>query len=218
MSGESRETWRLLVQNPNREKVEHEVPVPESLEELRASLGIESGQTLLTSHARHKDQQIAVERLDQLQNDAIVSVSVPKRRIFISMTPDIQKKAVIWYPGSTVDEIEKAIAKAAGLPAGTAVELQDGEATVVLSTTIPNDTHLDIRPYVVAAPAVPSFQPPERPRTRTAPAAAAAAQGSAPSSVEGRERSGSKNWRVAQHSLCWQWSSEGAFANAWKCL
>merc|ERR1719331_3762865 len=88
------------------------------------------------------------------------------------MTPDIHKKAVIWYPGSTVEQIEKAIAKAAGLPPGTAVELRDGEATVVLSTTIPNDTHLDVYPYTEAAPAAPSFQPPERSRARatTAPA------------------------------------------------
>jgi len=158
------ETWRLSVQYPNRERVQREVPAPQSLEELRASLGIESGQTLLTAHKRHTDQNYVVERLDQLQSGAAISVHVPRRRIYISMLPDIQKKAVIWYPGSTVDQIEKAIAKAAGLPAGTPVELRDEEATVVLSTTFPNDTHLHVSPYTTVAA---SYQPPDRPRLAT---------------------------------------------------
>lgn len=189
MSGENREaTWRLLVQYPNREQVYREVPVPQSLEDLRAALGVESGQTLLTSHKRHTDQQYAVERLDQLQNGSAISINVPRRRIYISMPPDIRKKAVIWYPGSTVDQIEKAIAKAAGFSTGTAIELRDGEATVVLSTTIPNDTHLEVRPYAeVAQTPTPQLAERERPR-RPAPAAASTASGA--SSTEGR---GSKN-------------------------
>lgn len=165
MSGESREaTWRLLVEYPNREQVPREVPVPQTLEDLRTSLGVETGQTLLTAHKLHTDQSYAVERLDQLQDDSSITVNVPRRRIYISMPPDILKKAVIWYPGSTVEQIENAIAKAAGLPAGTPVELRDGEATVVLSTTIPNDTHLHVRAYTEVAPSMPgpAFQPPER--------------------------------------------------------
>lgn len=186
MSAETREaTWRLLVQFPNREQVYRDVPKPQSLEELRTSLGIETGQTLLTSHSRHTEQQYVVERLDQLQTGSAISVSAPRRRIYISMQPDIRKKAVIWYPGSTVDQIEKAIAKAAGLSAGTAVELLDGEATVVLSTTIPNDTHLEVRPYLEVAPV---FQPPERPRDRVR-SSASAAQGASPAA---EERRGSK--------------------------
>mmetsp|Transcript_120349 Transcript_120349/g.190693 ORF Transcript_120349/g.190693 Transcript_120349/m.190693 type:complete len:545 (-) Transcript_120349:41-1675(-) len=165
--------WCLLVQYPNREQVQREIPVPQSLEDLRTSLGIESGQTLLTSHPRHADQQFAVERLEQLQNGSAIVVSVPRRRIYISMPPHIHNKAVIWYPGSTVDQIEKAIAKAAGFSAGTAIELRDGEATVVLSTTIPNDTHLEIRPYAEEPPLAPApvvqAAPAERAR-RPAPA------------------------------------------------
>lgn len=53
----------------------------------------------------------------------------------------------MWYPGATVEQIEKAIAKAAGFPAGTPIELRDGEAAIVLSTTIPNDTLLEVSAY-----------------------------------------------------------------------
>mmetsp|Transcript_89409 Transcript_89409/g.208169 ORF Transcript_89409/g.208169 Transcript_89409/m.208169 type:complete len:538 (+) Transcript_89409:125-1738(+) len=141
------ERWRLLVQYPNKEPVHKEIPVPQSLEELRAALGVIGGQTLLTVHKQHKDQQYAVERLEQLQSGSFVCVHIPRRRIYISVPPDIKKKAVMWYPGATVDQIERAIAKAAGFPVGTSVELRDGEAVVVLSTTIPNDTQLEVTPY-----------------------------------------------------------------------
>jgi len=166
MSAECREegTWHLFVQLPNREQVEREIPVPLSLEELRTALGIESGQTLLTTHKRHPDQQYIVERLEQLDDGATIYVSVPRRRIYISVPPDIRKKAVVWYPGSTVEQIERAIAKAAGFSSGTPIELRDGEATVVLSTTIPNDTHLEVRPYPEATA---SFAPPDRLATAT---------------------------------------------------
>lgn len=179
-------SWRLLVQYPNLEPVQREIPIPQSVDELRASLGLESGQTLLTSHRRHTDRQFAVERLDQLQNGSALVVSIPRRRIFVSMPPHIEKKAVIWYPGSTVDQIEKAIAKAAGFPAGTAIELRDGEATVVLSTTIPNDTHLYVQPYAEEAMApVAQVAPAERSR-RPAPASAQAPGASMSLPQEGR--------------------------------
>lgn len=136
--------WRLHVQYPNREPVLREIVVPQSLEELRAALGVESGQALLTTHERHVEQQYVVEHLDQLRSGASVCIHVPRRRIYISVPPEIKQKAVMWYPGAAVEQIEKAIAKAAGLPVGTSIELRDGEATVVLSTTIPNDTHLEV--------------------------------------------------------------------------
>mmetsp|Transcript_47238 Transcript_47238/g.101115 ORF Transcript_47238/g.101115 Transcript_47238/m.101115 type:complete len:575 (+) Transcript_47238:113-1837(+) len=137
-------TWRLHVRYPNSDPVLSEIKAPQSLEELRARLGMESGQTLLTNHHRHIDQQYMVERLDQLFDGAEVAVQVPRRRIYISVPDYVEKKAVMWYPGATVDQIEKAIAKAAGFQAGTPIELREGEASVVLSTTIPNDTHLEV--------------------------------------------------------------------------
>mmetsp|Transcript_37306 Transcript_37306/g.79234 ORF Transcript_37306/g.79234 Transcript_37306/m.79234 type:complete len:552 (+) Transcript_37306:64-1719(+) len=148
MSPDSRESWRLVVTYPNREPVQRDVPVPQSLEELRTALGVESGQTLLTAHKLHTDQHFVVERLEQLHNGAAVSVHVPRRCIYISVPPDIKKKAVMWYPGAAVEQIERAIAKAAGFAPGTPIELRDGEAVVVLSTTIPNDTHLEVAPFV----------------------------------------------------------------------
>jgi len=151
MAGES---WRILVQYPSSEPVHRDVSIPQSLEELRATLGVDGGQTLLTVHKQHADQQYVVESVNQLEDGSFVRVHVPRRHIYISVPPDIKKKAVMWYPGATVDQIERAIAKAAGFPAGTAVELHDGEATVVLSTTIPNDTHLEVAPFAQRRSAV----------------------------------------------------------------
>lgn len=122
--------------------------MPQTLEDLRSALGVDSGQLLLTNHLEHVDQQFVVERVDQLQTGAVLSVHVPRRRVYISAPPDVKKKAVMWYPGSTLEEIERAIAKTAGFPAGTPIELRDGDATVVLSTTIPNETHLEVSPFV----------------------------------------------------------------------
>mmetsp|Transcript_8911 Transcript_8911/g.19607 ORF Transcript_8911/g.19607 Transcript_8911/m.19607 type:complete len:536 (-) Transcript_8911:97-1704(-) len=149
MSGDSREVWRLWVQHPYGEPVELDVPAPTSLEELRSTLCVESGHGLLTTHPEHSEPFL-VERLEQLRSGATVVIHVPRRRIFISVSAaGIRKKAVMWYPGATVKEVEVAIAKAAGFPAGTQVELMDGEAVVVLSTTIPNDTHLEVAAYEV---------------------------------------------------------------------
>lgn len=151
--------WRLHVQYPNRDPVLREVAHPQSLEELRAALGVETGQALLTRHERHQEQQYVVEHLEQLQDGAAVCVHVPRRRIFISVPPHIEKKAVMWYPGAAVEQIERAIAKAAGFPPGTQIELRDGEAAVVLSTTIPNDTHLEVAAFVERAPAAHAAPP-----------------------------------------------------------
>eukprot|EP00929_Paragymnodinium_shiwhaense_P046816 TRINITY_DN23815_c0_g2_i2.p1 TRINITY_DN23815_c0_g2~~TRINITY_DN23815_c0_g2_i2.p1 ORF type:complete len:572 (+),score=87.34 TRINITY_DN23815_c0_g2_i2:136-1851(+) len=162
--------WRLSVRYPTKEHpVQRDLPVPQSLEELRTALGVESGQTLLTTHPRHTDQQFIVEGLEQLYSGASLTVHVPRRRIFISMAPDIRKKAVMWYPGATVDQIERAIAKAAGLPTGAPIELRDGEVAIVLSTSIPNDMHLEVAPYVERQRVTP-----RRPGVAPLPPAAAA--------------------------------------------
>jgi len=180
--------WQLHVQYPNREPVFREIVVPQSLEELRAALGVESGQALLTAHQRHTEQQYVVEHLNQLHSGASVCVHVPRRSIFISVPPDIKKKAVMWYPGAAVEQIERAIAKAAGLPVGTHIELRDGDATVVLSTTIPNDTHLEVVPFV-ERPAAPSVAPcatPSAAERRRSPGADLSSTPSAPSRMKAR--------------------------------
>eukprot|EP00927_Polykrikos_kofoidii_P039644 TRINITY_DN3398_c0_g1_i5.p1 TRINITY_DN3398_c0_g1~~TRINITY_DN3398_c0_g1_i5.p1 ORF type:complete len:558 (+),score=96.82 TRINITY_DN3398_c0_g1_i5:119-1792(+) len=163
------EDLRVTVCYPNREPVQQDLPAVQTLEDLHAALGLESEQTVMAHHDRHREQQFMVEQVDQLQSGATLSVIVPRRRIFISMLPDIRKKAVMWYPGATVDQIEVAIVKAAGLPMGTVVELRDGEANIVLSESIPNETHLEVSVYVPdkAAPVV--ERPAERNR-RTSPA------------------------------------------------
>eukprot|EP00440_Ansanella_granifera_P040593 gb/GFBE01044027.1/.p1 GENE.gb/GFBE01044027.1/~~gb/GFBE01044027.1/.p1 ORF type:complete len:548 (+),score=72.37 gb/GFBE01044027.1/:1-1644(+) len=168
MSGDTRETWLLTLRQPNRELVQKEVPVPRSLEELLSSLGVDSTQSLLIAHRQHPDQMFMVESLDQVQDGAIVAVHIPRRRIYISGPPGIRNKAVMWYPGATAEQIEKSIAKAAGFPPGTAIELRDGEATVVLSTTIPNDTHLEVVAF--EAQVQQRQQPPATPSGRLTPA------------------------------------------------
>jgi len=179
--------WQLHVQYPNREPVFRDIVAPQSLEELRATLGVESGQALLTTHQRHTEQQYVVEHLDQLSSGASVCVHVPRRSIFISMPPDIKKKAVMWYPGAAVEQIERAIAKAAGLPVGTHIELRDGDAAVVLSTTIPNDTHLEVVPFVERPTAsAPSATPSAAERRRSPPGADLQSTPSAPSRMKGR--------------------------------
>merc|ERR1712232_1492171 len=127
--------------------VEREVPVPESLDELKASLGVEGNQTLSIAHERHPEQLYVVERVEQLRSGAALQVQIPRRRIYITVPPDGQQKAVVWFPGATLDHIERHIAKVAGFPAETPVELFDGEVSVALSVSIPNDTHLEVAPY-----------------------------------------------------------------------
>eukprot|EP00930_Biecheleria_cincta_P059695 TRINITY_DN45418_c0_g1_i1.p1 TRINITY_DN45418_c0_g1~~TRINITY_DN45418_c0_g1_i1.p1 ORF type:complete len:547 (-),score=63.00 TRINITY_DN45418_c0_g1_i1:170-1810(-) len=140
--------WQLAVQYPNRDPVHKDVPAPVSLDDLRASLGVESDQLLLTPFHGGNDM-FTVERLDQLHSGATLRVHIPKRCIYISVPPHIRKKAVTWYAGATTDQLERSIAKAAGFSPGTPIELRDGEATVVLSTTIPNDTHLEVVAYTM---------------------------------------------------------------------
>jgi len=141
------ETWTLTLVQQRHDPTPIDVPVPETLEELRQSLGVDSGVPLLVSHRLHPDQQFVAERVDHLYDGATVHVHVPRRRIFITVPPDNQQKAVMWYPGATADQIERTIGKAAGFPPGTPVELRDGDASVVLSTSIPNDTVLEVAPW-----------------------------------------------------------------------
>lgn len=158
------DVWHFTLIHPKREAAQKELAMPQTLDEFRAAIGVESGQSLLVSHRRHRGQQLQVERVDQLYDGAVVTIHVPRRHILISMQPDIRRKAVMWYPGSTVDQIERAIAKAAGLQAGTPIELRDGQATVVLSTSIPNDTHLEVIPFVCERPVADRLSQQERTR------------------------------------------------------
>ncbi|CAJ1331286.1 unnamed protein product, partial [Effrenium voratum] len=94
-------------------------------------------------HPAHQ-QMYVVERPDQIHDGATLHVHVPKKRIFISVPPNIKHKAVVWYAGATASQIERSIAKAAGFEPAAPVELRDGEDVVVLSTSLPNDIHLEV--------------------------------------------------------------------------
>ncbi|CAK9111312.1 Myosin heavy chain kinase B (MHCK-B) [Durusdinium trenchii] len=144
MGSDVREPWQLIVEP---DEVQKEILAPQSLEALQASLGVEPGQVLLARHPRH-DRMYVVERLEQISTGQRVAVASAKKRIFIS-AQGVKNKAVVWYAGATVQQIERAIAKAANLEEG-AIELRDGEDVVVLSTSLPNDLHLEVYPVARA--------------------------------------------------------------------
>ncbi|CAK9070664.1 unnamed protein product [Durusdinium trenchii] len=139
--------WNSFAKNTLTEAVQKEILAPQSLEALQASLGVEPGQVLLARHPRH-DRMYVVERLEQISTGQRVAVASAKKRIFIS-AQGVKNKAVVWYAGATVQQIERAIAKAANLEEG-AIELRDGEDVVVLSTSLPNDLHLEVYPVARA--------------------------------------------------------------------
>eukprot|EP00913_Durusdinium_trenchii_P014351 g13461.t1 len=142
MGSDVREPWQLIVEP---DEVQKEILAPQSLEALQASLGVEPGQVLLARHPRH-DRMYVVERLEQISTGQRVAVASAKKRIFIS-AQGVKNKAVVWYAGATVQQIERAIAKAANLEEG-AIELR--EDVVVLSTSLPNDLHLEVYPVARA--------------------------------------------------------------------
>ncbi|CAK0888540.1 unnamed protein product [Prorocentrum cordatum] len=100
-------------------------------------------QRLVIEDLLHGGGARSVVSVDQLFDGAFLRVVVPRRRIFVSLQgADAPERAVAWFPGSEAEQIESAIARACGLPPGTAVELLDGDAAVVISPTIPNDSVL----------------------------------------------------------------------------
>ncbi|CAL1173557.1 unnamed protein product [Cladocopium goreaui] len=98
--------------------------VPSSLDALYSSLQVEPGHVLLTNHPRH-DMMFAVESVEQISDGSTLQVHVPKKRVFIS-APNVKNKAVVWYAGATASQIERSIAKAAGLGEAP-IECRDGE-------------------------------------------------------------------------------------------
>lgn len=126
---------------PNQEAQKKRLRVPSSLDALYSSLQVEPGHVLLTNHPRH-DMMFAVESVEQISDGSTLQVHVPKKRVFIS-APNVKNKAVVWYAGATASQIERSIAKAAGLGEAP-IECRDGEDVVVLSTNMPNDLHLEV--------------------------------------------------------------------------
>eukprot|EP00929_Paragymnodinium_shiwhaense_P080885 TRINITY_DN42225_c0_g1_i5.p1 TRINITY_DN42225_c0_g1~~TRINITY_DN42225_c0_g1_i5.p1 ORF type:complete len:595 (+),score=108.88 TRINITY_DN42225_c0_g1_i5:318-2102(+) len=151
--------WSIFVQYPNRDQVLRELPPPQSLSELRDALEVFHDQHLLVCDRQAKGQYVLLERAEQLYDGASLRVTVPRRRIFVSLRGCTRSRPVAWYPGASAEQIETAIAKACGLPVGTPIELLDGDVAVVISATIPNDsmlTAVPLTPYggVDSVPAV----------------------------------------------------------------
>lgn len=135
---------RLRVNYPNRDPETVEMPAGMTLEAFRAALQMQPHQALMASHSSFPERMYKVEHSEQLSLTEELFVVVPKRRIFINVLPDIKKKAVLWYEGATLEQIERAIAKAAGFPPDALIELLEGDACLVLSESIPNDTEVEV--------------------------------------------------------------------------
>lgn len=131
----------LFVQYPNREAVLRELQLPPSLAELRNALEVLDDQQL---QLQQNGKYCQVESVEQIYDGACLKVLVPRRRIFVSM--DGRVRPVVWYPGATPEQIENTVVKACGLAPGSSVEFLDGDTAVVISPTIPNDTHLTVVP------------------------------------------------------------------------
>lgn len=143
--------WSLFVQYPNRDPVLREFTAPPSsygLAALRAKLEVFEDQQLWLDDVASSGQLLPVERSDQLIDGASVRVAVPRRKIHVSLADGGRgsSRQVAWYPGATSEQIEATIAKACGFPAGTAIELLDGDVAVVISASIPSESRLTAVP------------------------------------------------------------------------
>jgi len=138
--------WTLFVQYPNREPVLRELVALQSLSELRDALEVFDDQHLQIADKQNPSEFKLVESIDQLYAGASLRVTVPRRRIFVSLEGGVRDRPVVWYPGASAEQIENAIVKACGLPLSTPIELLDGDVAVVISATIPNDLALMVVP------------------------------------------------------------------------
>jgi len=152
----SDEIWSLFVQYPNRDQVLRELHPPRDLAELRTALEVFDDQHLLVADQSNKSQFMLVERADQLYDGASLRVTVPRRRIFVTLDGTNSTRQVAWYPGASAEQIENAIAKACGLAVGTAIELLDGDVAVVISATVPNDSAFTAVPLTTNGASAPA--------------------------------------------------------------
>ncbi|CAE8712436.1 unnamed protein product, partial [Polarella glacialis] len=134
--------WSLFVQYPNREPVLRELLPTQNVTELRNALEVLEDQQLLIQG--NSGQYCQVEQVGQIYDGASLRVTVPRRRIFVSMVGGVRNRPIVWYPGTSDEQIESAIVKACGLPIASGIEVLDGDSTVVISASIPNDTHLTV--------------------------------------------------------------------------
>mmetsp|Transcript_4749 Transcript_4749/g.8124 ORF Transcript_4749/g.8124 Transcript_4749/m.8124 type:complete len:605 (-) Transcript_4749:121-1935(-) len=91
------------------------------------------------------------------------NLAASRRRIFVHQQGSTEQRTVAWYPGTTAEQIEIAVAKACNFPAGTPMEFLDGDEAVVISSTIPDGAVLTVVP--LSAPEAEA-----RPRSQFAPA------------------------------------------------
>jgi len=142
----------LFIRYPNQEAVHREIDPSLALRELRIIFRIQDDQQLLVNHATHRDTFFLLERMDQLFDGATLRVVVPKRRLIVTKdTPHGDKRVVCWYPGSSVEQIEAAILRGWQINGPVDFKTTDGEG-LVLSDTIPNDTHVVLQEIALTRP------------------------------------------------------------------
>mmetsp|Transcript_6262 Transcript_6262/g.11631 ORF Transcript_6262/g.11631 Transcript_6262/m.11631 type:complete len:548 (+) Transcript_6262:156-1799(+) len=170
MRSPSSSLWRFFVQYPNREQVLRELPKPQNVSGLRESLEVFDDQQLMVAESQD-GPFVLVESIDQLYDGASLRITVPRRRIFVSLNGHLKNRPVVWYPGAAAEQIESAVCKACGLPNGTAIELFEEDSTsVVISATIPNDSKFTVVPQypetAVGSTGGTSRRQPESPRRK----------------------------------------------------
>lgn len=133
----------LFVHYPEEEPVLKSLSLPPTLPQLRAVLEVTEEQQLFFSE--RQGARVQLERVEQLYDGAELWVTAARRRIYVRLE-GARARPVVWYAGADPNQIEVTIIKACGLFPETPVEILDGDMAVVISDTIPNETHLTVVP------------------------------------------------------------------------
>eukprot|EP00397_Hematodinium_sp_SG-2012_P012875 GEMP01013058.1.p1 GENE.GEMP01013058.1~~GEMP01013058.1.p1 ORF type:complete len:630 (+),score=130.89 GEMP01013058.1:97-1986(+) len=131
------------------EKIVRDIHPPQTIDDLnklRAHFQLESEQVFIVSHPRFADKLSLLERPDQVHDGCTLEVTTPQKNVLVSSSDgSLSRFPVAWYPRTSGDEIESTIARVIGLPIPLEVYTEQG-ARLVLASTIPNGTHLIVRP------------------------------------------------------------------------
>ncbi|CAD7975877.1 unnamed protein product [Amoebophrya sp. A25] len=180
------------------EQICRELEVPSTVTQLKKQLDVATGQELVCSHPRWKEQFALVESVGQLYDGCNIKLIVPKRRLYV--LPESEKgnaaawKPVVWYPGATVEDIERAIlqtvlgsgvntaqktltlfAAESGIVSGSASGGKEEDQVLALSTSLPQDVKVYARVAGgLGSPSAPTtYAPPSRGREASPPVATA---------------------------------------------
>lgn len=151
--GDARAMITVFIAHPQRyEKVVREIPAPQTLQDLdilRANFELENGQEFTVSHPRFPDKFSLLERPEQAYDGCSIEITTPQKKIFVSVSDNSSYRVpIVWYPGTSRDDIESAISQATGVSRPLNICTDDGTdgfTRLVLASTIPNGTHVIVQ-------------------------------------------------------------------------